>query len=77
MSGQETKKWYCDQGWREINAWLCELAAKGCNRVFICNFEIIPEGADKVTLIEIFNKGSTSWRLGVDEDGDFVCTRKK
>lgn len=77
MCAKETVAWYSAQGWREINSWLCEMAAKGCNRVYLGNLEVIPDDADKETLVRAFNAGSLSWKLELDDEGDFVCSRKQ
>lgn len=76
MSAQETVDWYVKIGWSAINEWLCQLAAKNYNRAYLGNLEIIPPNADKQALISIFNEGSL-WHLELDEDGDFLCTRKE
>lgn len=72
MSKGRTTDWYLKY-WSVLNQWLSELAAKHVRRVYICNYEIIPDNIDKPQLIEIFNSDSNSWKMVMDEDGDLVC----
>ena len=72
MSTERTLDWY-RRYWSLMNKWLSELAAKNVHRVYICNYEFIPDNIDKPLLIEIFNDDSSSWKMVMDDDGDLVC----
>ena len=56
--------------------WLSEMAAKNIKRVYITNYEFIPDEINKEALIDIFNDDSSSWEMILDEDSDLVCVAK-
>lgn len=75
MANDATVRWY-ETFWSTFNLWLSEMAAKNIKRVYINNFEFIPENINKSVLADAFNKDSNSWRMVLDEDFDLVCIAK-
>lgn len=69
---QRTKEWYCNVGWKLLNEWLSQFAAKGYQKVYPENIGV-PDWADKKTIIQMFNEDAQSWVLGMDGDGDLLC----
>lgn len=75
MANDATVRWY-ETFWSTFNLWLSEMAAKNIKRVYINNFEFIPENINKSVLADAFNEDSNSWRMVLDEDFDLVCIAK-
>lgn len=73
MTKDMTVSWYESYGWILMNKWLTEMAAKNYRKVYIANFEFIPENINKEVLVKTFNSDSNDWRLCLDDEGDFVC----
>lgn len=75
MTERATFCWY-QKFWPLVNKWLSEMAAKNIKRVYITNYEFIPDEINKEALIDIFNEDSNSWKMILDEDLDLVCVAK-
>lgn len=75
MTEKATFCWY-QKFWPLVNKWLSEMAAKNIKKVYITNYEFIPDEINKEALIDIFNDDSSSWEMILDEDLDLVCVAK-
>ena len=76
MSEEKTIEWY-DQFWYMLNIWLSEMAAKKVRRVYVMNYDFVPEDINKAVFMELFNEDSNSWELTLDEESDLVCVCKE
>ena len=76
MSEEKTIEWY-DQFWYMLNIWLSEMAAKKVRRVYVMNYDFVPDDINKAVFMELFNEDSNSGELTLDEESDLVCVCKE
>lgn len=68
--------WLNSDGLEQCGDYLAELRAKGINRVYLSNFEFIPEEIDRAELCALINQDSGDWEFCM-EDSDVVAELKR
>lgn len=69
-------EWLNDEGFELCRECLQELRAKGVERIYVSNFEFIPDEIDKKELCKQLNKDAGEWKFEL-EDADVLATVKR
>ena len=69
-----TTEWYKKLGYKRINECLQELT--NYSRIYIENFEVLPQGVSKKAIVCEFNADSNAWTMKIDNEGDLVCEKR-
>lgn len=73
---QITEEWLNKTGFDQCGSYLQELRAKGIAKVYLTNFEFVPDEINRMELCAQLNKDSGDWFFEL-EDADVLATLKK